>query len=112
MSGRDYIGRMSFWNRTHNLSRWTRFRSDKELRASVVGRLPGFEFRRFEVLMRGVSGRVGKIRLFGAGSETIDVEGLAVRWTLEVPDTLFTARRLAPASGEARTSTARPLTLK
>ncbi len=51
--------------------------------------------------MRGVSGRVGKIRLFGAGSETIDVEGLAVRWTLDVPDTLFTARRLAPANGEA-----------
>jgi stage II sporulation protein D len=89
------------FDRTHNLSRWTRFRSDKELRASVAGRLPGFEFRRFEVLLRGVSGRVGKIRLFGAGLETIDVEGLAVRWTLEVPDTLFTARRLAPASGEA-----------
>ncbi len=89
------------FDRTHNLSRWTRFRSDGELRASVAGRLPGFDFRGFEVLMRGVSGRVGKIRLLGGGSETIDVEGLAVRWTLDVPDTLFTARRLAPANGEA-----------
>ncbi len=89
------------FDRTHNLSRWTRFRSDGELRASVAGRLPGFDFRSFEVLLRGVSGRVGKIRLLGGGSETIDVEGLAVRWTLDVPDTLFTARRLAPANGEA-----------
>ena len=67
----------------------------------MAGRLPGFDFRSFEVLLRGVSGRVGKIRLLGDGSETIDVEGLAVRWTLDVPDTLFTARRLAPANGEA-----------
>ena len=89
------------FDRTHNLSRWTRFRSDGELRASVAGRLPGFDFRSFEVLLRGVSGRVGKIRLLGGGAETIDVEGLAVRWTLDVPDTLFTARRLAPANGEA-----------
>ena len=89
------------FDRTHNLSRWTRFRSDAELRASVAGRLPGFEFHSFEVLLRGVSGRVGKIRLLGRGSETVDVEGLAVRWTLDVPDTLFTARRLVPARGEA-----------
>ncbi|MEO8196767.1 MAG: SpoIID/LytB domain-containing protein [Thermoanaerobaculia bacterium] len=92
------------FDRTHNLSRWTRFRSDSELRASVAGRLPGFDFRTFEVLSRGVSGRVGKIRLFGRtqeSAETVDVSGLAVRWTLDLPDTLFTARRLAPAKGEA-----------
>jgi len=92
------------FDRTHNLSRWTRYRSDADLAASVAGRLPGFAFRSFEVLMRGVSGRVGKIRLLGrAGetAETVDVEGLAVRWTLDLPDTLFTARRLAPAQGEA-----------
>ncbi len=89
------------FDRTHNLSRWTRFRSDEELRASVAGRLPGFDFRTFEVLMRGVSGRVGKLRLIARDGQTVDVEGLAVRWTLDVPDTLFTARRLAPAKGEA-----------
>lgn len=92
------------FDRTHNLSRWTRFRSDSELAASVAARLPGFAFRSFEVLLRGVSGRVGKIRLFGGtreSAETVDVSGLAVRWTLDLPDTLFTARRLAPAKGEA-----------
>lgn len=96
--------RGSTFDRTHNLSRWTRFRSDADLRASVAARLPGFDFRSFEVLLRGVSGRVGKIRLVGrspGSAETVDVEGLAVRWTLDLPDTLFTARRLAPTKGEA-----------
>ncbi len=89
------------FDRTHNLSRWTRFRSDADLRASVSARLPGFDFRSFEVLLRGVSGRVGKLRLLGAGGESVDVEGLAVRWTLDLPDTRFTSRRLLPAKGEA-----------
>ena len=52
-----------------------------------------------DVLTRGVSGRVGKIRIFG-DTQTVDVEGLAVRWTLDVPDTLFTAKRLAPKDQE------------
>ncbi|MEO8277743.1 MAG: SpoIID/LytB domain-containing protein [Thermoanaerobaculia bacterium] len=89
------------FDRTHNLSRWNRFRSDEELRTAAAARLPGFVFRSFEVLSRGVSGRVGKIRLVGTDNETIDVEGLAVRWTLDLPDTLFTARRLTPPQGKA-----------
>ena len=31
--------------------------------------------------------------------ETIDVEGLAVRWTLDLPDTLFSAKRLELEGG-------------
>ena len=89
------------FDRTHKLSRWTRFRSDADLRASVSARLPGFEFRGFEVLLRGVSGRIGKVRLLGSNGEAVDVEGLAVRWTLDLPDTRFTFRRLMPAKGEA-----------
>ncbi len=89
------------YDRSHNLSRWTRFRSDDELRLAVAGRLPGFDFRSFQVLLRGVSGRVGKIRLLGRDSESVDVEGLAVRWTLDLPDTLFVARRLVPGQGKA-----------
>ena len=84
------------FDRTHNLSRWTRYHTDEELRRSVAARLPDFDFRSFEVLKRGISGRVGSIRLRGADGGTLDVDGLAVRWTLDVPDTLFTARRLAP----------------
>ena len=62
--------------------------------------LPGLGFQSFDILSRGVSGRVGKIRIEGDAGKTMEVDGLAVRWTLDVPDTLFTARRLAPKGQE------------
>ena len=89
------------FDREHRLSSWTRFRSDAEISASVRSRFPGFAFKGFEVLTRGISGRVGSIRLEGSDGETLEVAGLAVRWTLELPDTLFTARRITPARGPA-----------
>jgi len=76
---------------------WRRFHSADELRRSVERRYPGFPFEDFEVLSRGVSGRIGKLRLLGAGGRSLDVEGLAVRWTLDLPDTLFDAQRLDAA---------------
>jgi len=75
---------------------WTRYRSDAELRRLVQERYPGLGFQGFEILDRGVSGRVGRIRIQGDGGKMVEVEGLAVRWTLDVPDTLFTAKRLTP----------------
>jgi hypothetical protein len=80
---------------------WTRFRSDGDLATAARLRYPGFELAGFEILSRGVSGRVGRLRLTDEQGEVVDVEGLAVRWTLDLPDTLFTARRLVPAKGPA-----------
>ena len=71
---------------------WTRFVSARQLRSAVQARYPGFPFEGFEVLSRGVSGRVGKLRLLGTGGRTLEIEGLAIRWTLDVWDTLFWAQ--------------------
>jgi stage II sporulation protein D len=87
------------YDRSSKWSNWTRFRSDAQIAGQVQTRLPGLGFRTFEVLSRGVSGRVGKIRIAGA-TESAEVEGLAVRWTLDVPDTLFTVKRLEPPGQE------------
>ena len=87
------------FDRSHKRSSWTRFKSDEELRKAVASRLPGFVFKSFEILTRGVSGRVGKIRLYSETGEELEIEGLPVRWTLDVPDTFFTARRVTPKSG-------------
>lgn len=72
---------------------WSIFKSDAQMRAAVRARYPGFDFRGFQILARGVSGRVGQVRLIGAGNEEIVVEGLAVRWTFDVWDTLFQVAR-------------------
>jgi len=87
------------YDRGSRLSSWTRFRSDRELAELVNDRYPGLGFRDLEILERGVSGRVGKIKILGEGGRSEIIEGLAVRWTLDVPDTLFTAKRLTPPDG-------------
>lgn len=80
--------------RRARLQTWSRFRSDSRLAELVGERFPGLGFSGFEILSRGVSGRVGAIRLLGDGGRSARVEGLAVRWTLDLPDTRFEARRV------------------
>jgi stage II sporulation protein D len=89
------------FDRSSPYSSWTRFRTDSQIAAQVNTRFPGLGFTGFEVLSRGESGRAGKIRIYGDAGQQVDVEGLAVRWTLDIPDTLFTAKRLAPKGQEA-----------
>jgi stage II sporulation protein D len=87
------------FDRSSPYSSWSRFRTDSQLAKQVNNRFPGVGFRDLEILSRGSSGRVGKIRIQG-DSTTVEVDGLAVRWTLDVPDTLFTAKRLTPQNQE------------
>lgn len=89
------------FDRTSRFSSWRRFRSDRELGELVGATHPGFPFRELEVLERGRSGRVARIRFTAEDGRVAEMEGLAVRWALDLPDTLFTARRLRPAGGEA-----------
>lgn len=89
------------FDRSSPYSSWTRFRTDAQLARQVNQRFPGVGFHDLEILSRGGSGRVGKIRIHGDGDQIVEVDGLAIRWTLDVPDTLFTAKRLAPKNQEA-----------
>jgi len=89
------------FDRSSPYSAWTRFRSDSQLARNVDTRFPGVGFRDLEILERGGSGRVGRIRIVGDNGQSVEVDGLAIRWTLDVPDTLFTAKRLAPKNREA-----------
>lgn len=75
-------------------SSWRRFRSDERLRQLVAKRYPGFEMSGLEILERGASGRVARMRLTSNSGESVDVAGLAVRWTLDLPDTWFSVRRV------------------
>jgi stage II sporulation protein D len=88
------------FDRSSPYSSWSRFRSDSQLARQVSQRFPGMGFRDLEILSRGGSGRVGKIRIHGEGDQAVEIDGLAIRWTLDVPDTLFTAKRLAPKNQE------------
>jgi peptidoglycan hydrolase-like amidase len=81
------------FDRPQQFASWSRTRSDSELARRVEQRHPGLGFRSLEVVSRGVSGRVGVLRLHGVGGRSVDVEGLAVRWVLDLPDTRFSVER-------------------
>ncbi|HWM94425.1 MAG TPA: SpoIID/LytB domain-containing protein [Thermoanaerobaculia bacterium] len=89
------------FDRSSPYSSWTRFRTDTQLAKNVDTRFPGIGFRDLEILDRGESGRVGKIRIQGENGKAVEVDGLAIRWTLDVPDTLFTVKRLEPKNRAA-----------
>jgi len=89
------------FDRSSPYSSWTRFRTDSQLARNVDTRFPGIGFRDMEILSRGESGRVGKILIHGDNGQSVEVDGLPIRWTLDVPDTLFTAKRLEPKNREA-----------
>lgn len=89
------------YDRTSNFSSWTRFRTDRQLRDLVNQRYPGLGFKGLVIVSRGKSGRVAQMRIEGDDGREQLVEGLPVRWTLDLPDTWFTAKRLAPAGRES-----------
>lgn len=72
---------------------WVRYRSDSDLEAAVAIRYPGFLLKSLAIEKVGTSGRVGSLRLTSTAGETFAIRGLAVRWTLDLPDTLFTVHR-------------------
>lgn len=89
------------FDRTSHVASWSRFRSDRDLANLINERYPGLGFKSFKILSRGVSGRVGRLELIGDHGHSVEIDGLAIRWTFQLPDTLFTAKRLAPAHGAA-----------
>ncbi len=80
---------------------WSFFRADRELAELIGQRYPELGFSGLEIRARGVSGRVAELRILGSRGDSIDVTGLPIRWTLDLPDTLFTAQRLTSPSGVA-----------
>ncbi|MCY3966898.1 MAG: SpoIID/LytB domain-containing protein [Acidobacteria bacterium] len=66
---------------------WSVWRSHGELRESVERRFPGLGLVSMQVLERGVSGRIARLDLIGE-RRSVEVQGLAIRWLLDVPENL------------------------
>lgn len=78
---------------------WSRFKSRNELSRRAALEYPGLELQGFEVLQRGTSSRVARLRLVGNNGHRELIEGLAIRWLLDIPDTRF---ELEPAEQQGR----------
>jgi peptidoglycan hydrolase-like amidase len=66
---------------------WSVWRSRSSLRKAVERRFPGLELVSLRMLERGVSGRVARLELIGE-RRSVEVDGLAIRWLLDVPENL------------------------
>ncbi|HVS14622.1 MAG TPA: SpoIID/LytB domain-containing protein [Thermoanaerobaculia bacterium] len=84
----------------HDRQRWSRFRGRARLDRQIRERFPGFELDDLVVLRRGASGRVSELELLARDGRREVLSGLAIRWTLDVPDTWFELVRTRSRSGE------------
>ena len=66
---------------------WSVWRSHRSVRAAAEKRFPGLGLESLRVLERGVSGRVVRLDLVGE-ERTVELQGLAIRWLLDVPEHL------------------------
>lgn len=73
---------------------WRRYRTLGQLRTLVNERYPGFELADLRGGERGSSGRWKTVELVSTNGERETVEGLAIRWTLDLPDTWFDIQRV------------------
>ena len=73
---------------------WRRFRSLGQLRSLVGERYPGFQLADVRGGVRGASGRWKSLELVSTAGASEMVEGLTIRWTLDLPDTWFDIQRV------------------
>jgi stage II sporulation protein D len=88
-------------DRFGSLYRWERVRTRRELEKGLAEVAPVGRLRDLEVLERGVSGRVHRLRIRGTGGEAI-VEGFRIRRALGLPETLFTLEKQRQEDGLLR----------
>ncbi len=72
---------------------WREFRSDADLARRTAAEFPGFRLRSLHIGERGVSGRVKSLELLGSQGQVRRLEGLSIRWFLDLQETWFTASR-------------------
>ncbi len=74
---------------------WSLWRSRSSLREAVEKSFPGLALVSLRVLGRGGSGRVFRLELVGE-RRSVEVDGLAIRWLLDLPENLV---RMTPETG-------------
>lgn len=80
---------------------WREFRSDRDLERMTSAEFPGFDYRTLHLGDRGVSGRLANLRLVDGNDGSRQLQGLAIRWFLDLPETWFTAERRAESRAGA-----------
>jgi len=89
-------------DRTAAVYSWEERRTRREIEATIGDRLAIGQLRGFEVLERGVSGRIARLRVVGSRG-TAEIRGFDVRRTLGLRESLVVIEVLRDAQGDIET---------
>lgn len=90
------------FDRTSSYSSWVRSYSADELAASIRKRRPIDSVADLEPVSRDEAGRIEAIDVISRNGERTRIEGIPVRWSLNLPDNLFTFVRTEDERGAPR----------
>jgi stage II sporulation protein D len=90
------------FDRTSSFANWTRSYTASELVTSIDKRQPIQQLIDLKPITIDASQRVAELQVIAEGGRVIDLKGLPIRWSLNVPDNLFVIEKTKDPSGEDR----------
>jgi len=90
------------FDRTSSFANWTRSYTADELVESINKRQPIEQLVDLKPITIDASQRIAELQVIAEGGRVIDLKGLPIRWSLNVPDNLFVIEKTKDPNGADR----------
>lgn len=90
------------FDRTSSFANWTRSYTSDELVESINKRQPIQQLVDLKPITIDASKRIAELQVIAEGGRVIDLKGLPIRWSLNVPDNLFVIEKTKDPDGTDR----------
>jgi len=90
------------FDRTSSFANWTRSYTAQELVVSINKRQPIQQLIDLRPVVVDASQRIAELQVIAEGNRVIDLKGLPVRWSLNVPDNIFVIEKTKDPDGSDR----------
>lgn len=90
------------FDRTSSFANWTRSYTSDELVTSINKRQPIQQLVDLKPITIDASQRIAELQVIAEGGRVIDLKGLPIRWSLNVPDNLFVIEKTKDPNGDDR----------
>jgi peptidoglycan hydrolase-like amidase len=90
------------FDRTSSFANWTRSYTADELVTSINKRQPIEQLVDLKPITIDASQRIAELQVIAEGGRVIDLKGLPIRWSLNVPDNLFVIEKTKDPNGADR----------
>jgi stage II sporulation protein D len=90
------------FDRTSSFANWTRSYTADELVASINKRQPIQQLIDLKPVTIDASQRIAELQVIAEGGRVIDLKGLPIRWSLNLPDNIFVIEKTKEPDGDDR----------